>query len=322
MTVALHRGEVIGVTTITRKRFWDGQQEVPAAEIGDTYSSPLYRRQSRAEQPYIREGKADEYLSRSIFGRLVAETRQRALDSGLTLIYGTPNNNSMPGYVNRLGFFDYQSHFNRYYVRPGVSAASKRLAIMRPLARAVYPLDRAYAWMTAKICGRSAGFRAEELSAPGDMADALWARLQGQMPMGAVRDGAYFRHRFLTNPLAKYRFWAVHTGGEPCGVFVSRAITHEDNLRSVHLAEWLIDPSVRGAFRFMAAHMVATIGDFATKSYSFWAEHGWASQQGLKPLGFLARGRVPIIFHGAEQSRNLDSSGVKFHFTLASSDNI
>ena len=34
MTVALHDGKVIGVTTITRKRFWDGHKEVAAAESG------------------------------------------------------------------------------------------------------------------------------------------------------------------------------------------------------------------------------------------------------------------------------------------------
>jgi len=322
MTVAIHQGDVIGVTTITRKRFWDGQKEIPAAEIGDTYSHPSFRREGRSSEPYANAGAPQEYLNRSIFGRLVTETRKRAVESNIHLIYGTPNQNSMPGYVSRLGFFDYQSHYNRYFVRPGIAAVSKRISILRPAAVLFFPVEKILGQVVSGLFGSRRGFRAEELSDPANHADELWQKLRFQMPIGLVRDAVYFKHRFAINPMAKYRFWSVYRADELCGLFVTRTVTHADRLASHHLVEWLIDPLIKGVFRFMASEAVQELGNSKTKSYSCWTESDWGVQQGLKPLGFLARGKVPIIFHKDQQNQKLDESGTKFHFTLATSDNI
>jgi hypothetical protein len=228
----------------------------------------------------------------------------------------------MPGYVNRLGFFDYQSHYNRYFVRPGIAAVSKRTPLLRPAIVLFYPIEKLICQVVSGVFGTRRGFRAEELSDPAIHADELWERLRYQMPIGPVRDAAYFKHRFMINPLAKYRFWSVYAANELCGLFVTRSVTHADRLDSQHLVEWLIDPSTKGVFRFMASETVRTLGNSNTKSHSFWAESDWGLQQGLKPLGFLAQGKVPIILHEDLQNQRLDESGTKFHFTLATSDNI
>jgi hypothetical protein len=180
MTVAIHNDNVIGVASITRKRMWDGQQEVRAAKIGDTYSDPDFRREGQAAQPYPSAHNPDEYLSRSVLGRLVTETRERAQRAGISLIYGTPNRNSMPGYVNRLQFFDYQSHYNHYIVRTGAASVVKRLPPLRPMRGLFHVLDLGYAKAMRRLSSGSGRLRAQQTSDAGDEIDALWPALHAQ----------------------------------------------------------------------------------------------------------------------------------------------
>lgn len=322
MTVAEYAGDVIGVTSITRKRMWDGKSPVAAAEIGDTYSHPSFRREGRAARPHAPTATPNEYLSKSVFGRLVTETRERAEQSGITLIYGTPNGNSLPGYVNRLGFFDYKSHFNRYFVRPAPGGIVRRLPLLAPLQGVLNPLDRAYATILRGLSTGVRKLRVQEIEDSVDEIDGLWQRLKEGINFGPLRDAAYFKHRFLENPLAHYRLWTVRHAGDLCGVFVTRSSTLADGQLSFYLADWLLDPHVKGIFRFVLAHMIAENGGRNIKSYSFWAERDWAAQQGLLRLGCIGRGRVPIVFFDNKDSRSLDASGCKLDFTLATSDNI
>lgn len=90
MTVAMHDGAIVGVTSVTRKRFWSVDSEIAVDEIGDTYSHPDYRRDSHASEPHSTTSDMDAYVNRSIFGRLVTETRERAKKAGISLIYRTP----------------------------------------------------------------------------------------------------------------------------------------------------------------------------------------------------------------------------------------
>jgi GNAT superfamily N-acetyltransferase len=322
MTVATCQDEVIGVTTVTRKRWWDGQREVAAAEIGDTYSHPDFRREGKADSPYTTDGTPDEYLGKSVFGRLVSETRDRAEQAGISLIYGTPNDNSMPGYVKRLRFFDYESHFNRYFMRPGTGAIVERLPFLRPLQTILYGIDRRCAKSLHRLANGSGGLQCRESSSAGEEFDDLWHRLAAESQIGPLRDARYFRHRFLENPLGNYRVHALYQAGVICGVFVTRNVTQVSGLQVCYLAEWLLDPDIDGIFRYVVGHMISEDGGPDTKTYAFWAEGDWAASQGLARLGCAGKGRVPIIFFGHPDSLGLEASHTKMHFTLATSDNI
>ena len=322
MTVAVYNGDVIGVTTITRKRMWDGQEQVAAAEIGDTYSHPDFRRKGRAMHPYPQTGESDEYLSRSVFGRLVTETQERAEAAGISLIYGTPNANSMPGYTKRLRFFDYESHYNQLFVRPGSAAIVRRWPTLQPLQTLLYSLERPYAKASRRLFNSRGRWHVQEIQEVGDEINAWWQRLRTQNRFGLLRDAAYFRHRFLQNPLARYRVWAVHQAGAICGVFVTRTMTRADGRRVCYLADWLIDQSVPGIFRFVVAHMIAENVDRGIEAYAFWGERNWAGSQGLSSLGCLRKNRVPIIFYEHQDSRRLEAAHPVLDFTLATSDNV
>ena len=106
------------------------------------------------------------------------------------------------------------------------------------------------------------------------------------------------------------------------GVYVSRIVTLSDGFRNCFLADWLLDYTVPGIFRFVVSHLIANNNDKNIKTYAFWAEHDWAKAQGLLRLGIVARARLPIIFFDRPESRNLAVAHPVLDFTLATSDNI
>lgn len=322
ITVATHKGVIVGVTSITRKRFWDGQKEVSVAEIGDTYSHPEYRRDSHAEVPYGTGDTTDDYLNLSIFGRLVTETRTRAEKAGLSLIYGTPNGNSMPGYVKRLGFFHLETHFNRYFVRPGSAGLIQQLPVLRPFRSLIHMVERIHAKLMRRLSSGGGKLQVREIESVGPEVDDLWERLKTSQRYGLLRDGAYFRHRFLENPLGRYQLWAVQQEGRICGVFVTSTRINPDGLLTRYLADWLLDTSVKGIFRFIVASWIAANGDKTTKSFSFWGESEWTTSQKILKLGCLGKNPIPIIFSDNSEARNLEKSDRVLDFTLATSDNI
>ena len=322
MTVAIHNGAVIGVTTVTRKRLWDGEKEVAGAEIGDTYSHPEFRRKGHAEIPYGAEDYPGGYLNRSIFGRLVTETRERAEKSGISLIFGTPNENSMPGYINRLGFFHYNSHQNQVFIRPSSAGLVLRLPVLKPIKWIFNYLEQGLAkalkW-TASGFGR---LEAHEATKIGAEFDELWQRLSQHHTLGPLRDRAYFNHRFNENPMAKYRVWTVKQKGSICGVFVTCSKTDKQGLQTHYLADWMLDHYVKGIFRFVVADFIAKLGGSSTKSFLFWGEREWTRSQRVLSLGCMGGSSVPIIFFDHADSRRLQDTNPILDFTLATSDNI
>ena len=46
----------------------------------------------------------NNYINKSIFGRLAFESQKRAENKGIELIFGTPNKNAYPGWIKRLNY--------------------------------------------------------------------------------------------------------------------------------------------------------------------------------------------------------------------------
>jgi hypothetical protein len=119
------------------------------------------------------------------------------------LIYGAPNENSMPGYVSRLGFFHYDSHRNQYFVRPGSSGLVQQWPILRPLRVFLRALDRRHAKALQHLTSGWGRLKAQEALEIGSEIDSLWKKLSPARGFGMLRDQAYFRHRFMEHPLAR-----------------------------------------------------------------------------------------------------------------------
>jgi hypothetical protein len=228
----------------------------------------------------------------------------------------------MPGFVKRLNFFHYKAHTNQYFVRPGASGLVKKVPPLRPLRPLFHFLDAIFSKEMNRLSSGFGRLQTEEVSFVGDEIDELWRRVRAAEPFGSIRDSEYFRHRFLDNPLARYRVWAIRQAGVMRGIFVTRTMTQQGGGVACFLADWLLDSTSKGLFRFAVSHMVTNLRGKDTSSFAFWADRDWARRQGLTRLGCLGRERAPIIFHSNDLSRAMADQDTRLHFTLATSDNI
>ena len=119
LSVALSNGMVIGVVTLTRKRILLNGARLDGGEVGDSYSSSKGRRNFYPFEISALDPNQNSYLNKSIFGRLASEVRFRAENSRVSLIYGVPNKNAYPGWVNRLNYFETKEYNNISFSRPG-----------------------------------------------------------------------------------------------------------------------------------------------------------------------------------------------------------
>ena len=83
--VELRDGRVAGTCCVSERDVLIGGEPARAAQIGDTYTHPAFRRQG-------------------VFSRCVQACTTYCLEHDIDVIYGTPNDQSLPGYRDKLGY--------------------------------------------------------------------------------------------------------------------------------------------------------------------------------------------------------------------------
>ena len=81
---------IVSSTSITPKLLLLNNKKVIAAEIGDTYTETSYQR-------------------KGMFTKLINTSRQNAEEAGIQFVYGTPNKQSLPGYLKNANFFEIEN---------------------------------------------------------------------------------------------------------------------------------------------------------------------------------------------------------------------
>ena len=104
LTVAMFGDQVVGTCSAVRKEIYFQGRIVHAIEIGDTFTSRNFRQACNFRELYPGTSAVDEYLNKSVFGRLVSETLDRAIANGVEFVYGVPNQQSKIPYITKLGF--------------------------------------------------------------------------------------------------------------------------------------------------------------------------------------------------------------------------
>ena len=331
LTCAVAGGDVVGVTSLTPKRIWFRRTMLIGAEIGDTYTHPDFLRASthREGSPPIAHGhstdhRTSEYLSRSIFGRLVSDTRARAIDRGMRLIYGTPNQLSRPGYEKRLNFRSHPTHHNQTFVRPTAQGVLGRYRRLRRGSWMLHRGEQMFGALTRALTviqagGRYALARLERSS--GEL-DELWDRLKGQREFSLVRDRLYFQHRFFDHPLANYVVHTASRDGRIHGVMVTRVMKTGLGKRYCGIADWLVDASHARLFPLLLAHVIRAHDREPLDGFQLWCAPQGGERLMLHRLGFIRVGEAPIIFFQNAEGHDVLHTCPSLDFTLASSDNI
>ena len=82
MNLIRDNSKIAATTSIKPKSLFLNNELLPSAEIGDTYTH-------------------EDYRGKGLFSILINQSREEAKDMGVKFVFGTPNNESLPGYQKR-----------------------------------------------------------------------------------------------------------------------------------------------------------------------------------------------------------------------------
>ena len=228
MSVALFNGIVIGVVTLTRKRILLNGVKYDGGEVGDSYSSIKARRNFFPYELSKHDSNPKSYLNKSIFGRLASDVRVRAENHGVSTIYGVPNKNAYPGWVNRLDYFEAKECNNMSFSRPGNYYLVNKFIKLKNILFIFNIINRIIIGITSFLYN----FKYKNINFICDKPenyeiDKLWEKVKPQKGFSLIRDEAYWKYRYLTRPKVEYTLFSYYLDRELIGLVSVRMI--EDN---------------------------------------------------------------------------------------------
>ncbi len=304
---------IVSTCTVTPKRLWRNGVEQPWAEIGDTFTDSDYQR-------------------KGMFGALVNASRSSAQSAGIKLVYGLPNNQSLPGYVSKLNFIIKQDLvLNDFYAVISTKAIGLRTRASKiPLIQKVLctPTLVAASRQLSKlvlslIAPKRSQIRIEKQSGFGPEFDRLWQKALPVLLNAQVRDARYLTWRYCKNPFS-FVVFVARRENELLGYVVTLTLHHEGNNALSHtiLLDWLYEP--------VSGNAVSKALLFAAINHAFEERADVISAVGCPtsplPLPFGLAGFVrrphdtPVIFHNNEIGQAVLGDPSPWHFTLSDTD--
>lgn len=302
-------GRAVGSATLTRKRVVVDGRPLEAAEIGDTFTHPDYRRQG-------------------IFSTCVQACLEYAARQNLDLIYGTPNSQSLPGYVKKFGFVMNPGAPWRKLVKPLASSGSLLddvtgcLLTRHPIERMRQRRRLAHYQTVRKAClgqAASLGLHIETVSAFSQEVDGLWDL--NHPAFCTIRDHTYLRWRFVDNPDA-YHILLAMANGVPAGCLVMKLSPSQ---RNGILCDFVTRHGDKNIFRLLVSQAEQHLVDLGYRSVQSTCIRSGYYYDDLIELGYEdpeQNADRPIIFYGRPEITETLRTRTDWHFTLADSDNI
>src|SRR4030042_178440 len=294
---------LIGTTSITPKKMKIREMIVPAAEIGDTFTHP-------------------DYQKRGIFTTLVGLSREHALSRGISFIYGTPNNQSLPPYERRCSFAQTPSVEVANMVRPvNMRSVLRTVTKSRVLATVASPfLTMAYALLFRLNRKQSkSGISITQVDSFPDEVEALWAGNSQSYDVIQVRDKAYLEWRYVTNP-GDYTILVARRAEVVVGYMVAKT-RFARSLRLGCVADFLILRDDVDVFRELLIETFERLRRDGVDLVYCWT-NDTRFQRVLRRTGFLRYMRQPVICYQNELGKDVVGNQYRWYFTVGDSDNI
>lgn len=241
LTVAFLNGRVVGTTSGTRQRITLGNESVAAMEIGDTFTHADFRKSGFCQEDYPGTSGKEHYLNRSVFGRLVTETLDRAAKEKVEYVFGTPNLNSRPPYLSKLSFRE----IGYGKVKSWSLITSSRTFAPRYRLPAFFLAGASKLAVTIGRITTSWRFSARESTF-----DALSSTLRDLMPRDDSPNKTeqslyfnqnleFFEHRYLRHPSHHYRYFEIRTKKELIGWVICTQIRRQSGRETLVVSDWI-----------------------------------------------------------------------------------
>ena len=323
LAVATIDEKVIGVASLTRKRIVIDGVEFAGAEIGDTYSAEKLRRLVKPTKLIATENDPEHYINKSIFGRLVSELVNAAEDMGIQYIYGTPNNNSLPGYTNKLNFSEVVGYKNLSRSRPTSLFFAQKINLPVIVSKVCIPiisvLSKLHRSIILTIFRPKMIFIKRQYPSDSEI-DNLWRCCMPRKGFVVVRDAEYYKYRFQSHPLENYDCHSFFTEGKLSGILITRLQKDEEGKNILVICDYLINKNIKLVYLFN--YVTDFYSNQLIVKYNFWCER-WGKDFIIGLFsGFIGGSEVPVIYFDLKNSGILDSLNLNMDFHIGSSDNI
>jgi GNAT superfamily N-acetyltransferase len=302
VSLAMDGHKIVGSTTITMKKAIVNGKIAKVAEIGDTFTDPKYQRQG-------------------IFASLVKATVDRAVSSGVDLIYGTPNMNSLPGYLKKLNFLELSKCDQKLVITPirpvGLFAKNDTW-----VTRILKVLDLIYAHgylgVTSSILQTGSSHKPLFF---GDEFDDLEAESGSEFGLRFARSSADLRYRFIDNP-ESHRYGLI-TNRDKSGKLNGFLVFKKSVKKGLNVL-WIAELSASNAS--VKRSLISALIQHAIASkcvmVAEWEENSFVRALKRLPYITVVMNSVPVIVFNNDDGSALELSNRVLKFSLMDSDNI
>jgi len=321
LSCAMCDGKIVGVASLTKKRALINGKECIVGELGDTYTLPSIMRKSRPLSLSETDSNPNSYINKSIFGRLINDIVNKALDDNISIIYGTPNNNSYPGYTKKLGFVDTANYNNISYIRPTARMLANRYKILKPFDIILKYIEMVLIMSQSSIYNNILFVKSE--FSPCNINESeinkLWDDIKPQSGFSLIRDYSYWMHRYVKHPDMEYKFFEVRIRKQLAAIVVTRYFKVSNNKNAVAIVEWMMEDSKY--FKLMLSNIVNYYKRSQIDYFYLWAEELGEYAKAAKNVLFVFKKKAPIIIANTETAASdLIINSQSLSFFLGSSD--
>lgn len=302
---------VTGSASITPKKIAVLGEILLAAEIGDTFTHPEYRRMG-------------------IFSRVVKKCTEYANSVGVQIIYGKPNDQSLPGYQWKLGYPPCEhvtvKHMYKYLCASPLENKIKRRFGWDCPAKVISYAHFYFLSVISFIRKKHNMFESLPIEILPIMRfekklDGLWGAKREEYAFFTIRDEVYFNWRFLSNP-DDYIVLAAMANTEIVGCIVLK-ISGNGDFRTGSICDFITYQDRMDVFIHLLRAAELLFRQAGVCSIELVCSSNSPYYESIRHFGYFIKSNRPIIvFLGTDIGKQLHASNKKWHFTIADSDNI
>jgi len=296
--------KLTSTASITPKTLLLHNKELFTAEIGDTYV-------------------AKRFSGRGFFLKLVNSSKTYCIKNNINFIYGTPNNQSFPGYVKYCGFEKSEiirPYSFSYLLDIKNHLKSKLGSFFANLFNILYRLFlRIHHLVLLLFNNFSSDYYVEEISFFSSDFDVFFNKLSKDWDFVFSRSSRHMNWRFIENP-ENYKIFLVKKKEEIVGYFVYRIILSQAIAKLV-VADFLVSNNHMSALDFIFHRLRNVAFKNNLTVINIWCDINSLFVPSLHKNGLIFKKKIPFINFKNHFTDSLNSIK-KIHFTISDTDNV
>jgi hypothetical protein len=258
-----------------------------------------------------------------MFSQLVNQTRLDGNSLGIDLIYGTPNDQSLPGYEKHADFKPIKGIkvCALYFPINVQHVLKKRLPwIMASTVGFLWTvLVQLWLWAQALLNERH-GWRIEKVSViPVDW-DSFWDEVRSSSDFLFSREREYLKWRYFDSP-HRYHVLIARRAGRICGYLVYRLVSDE-RMPTLRIADYLSTPGQECVLASLLNCAVRAALEMGAAKVSAWCPMSNPHFRQFRINGFQTGDEIPVICHQCAIAKKIEQECQTWHFSLGDSDNV